>query len=328
MYYCANTLAPMAYRRMTESPFLGLRLGAKWKVSEAVALYGEGDMNRLAGTGVAGWLIAGILAAPAWAASEAEAFLSAFDERLVGAAARFVAIPSGTFMMGVSVDAGGGKMADIGRPVTLTHSYDMQATDVTQLQYVLVMGGNPARFHGAQDCGEGRFLRLDGVELCADNPVESVSWEDVARFLARLNAMQEQYAYRLPTAAEWERAARAGGGSEGGAWAAENSGGRIHPVARLQADAWGLYDMLGDVMMWTGDRVDMNDPYAQGPAIDPSGAAKGDRHVVRGAFWMTSAAFSRAGTATYGYGPRDFRRPFLGFRLVRASRGPSSKRVR
>src|SRR5437667_5221339 len=110
--------------------------------------------------------------------------------------------------------------------------------EVTQAQWESVMERNPSRFRGA------------------DRPVEQVSWNDVQQFLQKLNARGDGYRYRLPAEAEWEYAARAGtsgpyaGNLDAMAWYEQNSGKQTHPVGQKQPNAWGLYDMHGNVWEW------------------------------------------------------------------------------
>jgi formylglycine-generating enzyme required for sulfatase activity len=107
---------------------------------------------------------------------------------------KFVLIPTGTFIMGSRSNEAGRDSDEGQHKVTLTRSFYMQTTEVTQGPWQAVMGENPSHF---RDCGE----------TC---PVENVSWHDTQRFIARLNAMAGANAYRLPTEAEWEYAARSG----------------------------------------------------------------------------------------------------------------------
>jgi formylglycine-generating enzyme required for sulfatase activity len=124
---------------------------------------------------------------------------------------------------------------------------------------------------------------------CDARPVEQVSWNDVQDFLRKLNARNDGYRYRLPTEAEWEYAARAGttvpyGGSgnlDAIAWYAGNSAGQTHPVGQKQPNAWGLYDMLGNVWELVQDLYDQA-YYKVSPAVDPIGPENGYRHVMRG----------------------------------------------
>ena len=161
---------------------------------------------------------------------------------------KFVPIPRGTFTMGSPFDEPGRADDEKLHRVRLTKRFFMQTTEVTQRHWYAVMGNNPSIF---DDCGW-------------DCPVENVSWFDVLEFIARLNQLEKTNKYRLPTEAEWEYAARAGSrgwfcfGSEGNmfkdyAWYKENSEGRPHPVAQKKPNAWGLYDVHGNVWEWCRD---------------------------------------------------------------------------
>lgn len=143
-------------------------------------------------------------------------------------------ISPGSFMMGSEIEANR-------RPshrVTIGKGFYMGKYEVTQAQWQSVMGKNPSYF---RNCGGG----------C---PVESVSWFEAQDFVRRLNLRNDGYTYRLPTEAEWEYACRAGTTDEysGGnfvsmAWYDGNSALMTHPVGRQQPNAFGLYDMMGNV---------------------------------------------------------------------------------
>jgi eukaryotic-like serine/threonine-protein kinase len=143
--------------------------------------------------------------------------------------------------------------------------------EVTQGEYERVMGTNPSHFKGDP--------RL---------PVETVSWQDAMTFCERLSALPAERSagrvYRLPTEAEWEYACRAGsttiysfGDSEGSlgdyAWYDSNSGSKTHPVGQKRPNAWGLYDMHGNVWEWCSDWYD-GSYYASSPVDDPTGPVK------------------------------------------------------
>jgi formylglycine-generating enzyme required for sulfatase activity len=215
-----------------------------------------------------------------------------------------VEIPAGSFDMGS--DNGEADEKPVHR-VTLMKPFAIGRTEVTQAQWRAVMGTEPSYFSG---CGN-------------DCPVEQVSWDDVQEYIGKLNAKTGKQ-YRLPTEAEWEYACRAGGkqGYCGGddantvAWTNANSGiffgTTPHPVARKQANAFGLYDMSGNVREWVADAY--HDSYNGAPA-DGSAWSDGSLHVLRGGSWGRDPEFSRA-TARYKFGSnyRDFS---FGFRLAR-----------
>ena len=216
----------------------------------------------------------------------------------------FVAVAPGSFQMGSSSGPDSEKPA---RQVTLSHGFEIAKFEVTQAQWEAVTGSNPSRFKG-----EGR-------------PVEGVSWNDAKAFIRALNAQDPRYEYRLPTEAEWEYAARAGGtGDFAGTgvlaemgWCEETAGGATHPVGRLEPNAWGLYDMHGNVWEWVQDRF-AADYYASAPAIDPPGPSAGDARVVRGGAW--SYPVTRCTASARAHPAPDARADFIGFRLVREPR--------
>jgi formylglycine-generating enzyme required for sulfatase activity len=180
------------------------------------------------------------------------------------------------------------------RSVRIGRAFYLQATPVTQGQWRRVMGANPASF---QACGD-------------DCPVEAVSWNDARQFIARLNQLEGETRYRLPSEAEWEYAARAGSEAEfffgddaarlgEFAWFAGNSGNRTHPVGRKQPNAWGLFDMAGNVWEWVED--DWH-PGFDGAPTDGSAwvdAQRGASRVVRGGAWGVAARFCRSAARYY-----------------------------
>ena len=173
----------------------------------------------------------------------------------------YVSIEAGSFVMGCS--GGDGQCDPDEKPahrVTITRGFRIGATPVTQAAYQRVIGSNPSNFKGPQ------------------LPVETVSWDDARKYCSAVGM-------RLPTEAEWEYAARAGttgaryGELDAIAWYGGNSGSKTHDVGTKQPNAWGLYDMLGNVWQWTADWYG---PYAATAATDPAGAASGERRSLRG----------------------------------------------
>jgi formylglycine-generating enzyme required for sulfatase activity len=167
------------------------------------------------------------------------------------------------------------------------------------------MGNNPSHF---SSCGDA----------C---PVEKVSWDDVQEFVRRLNQKTGKQ-YRLPSEAEWEYACRAGGRHEycgsdsvdSVAWYTSNSGGKTQLAARKQANAWGLYDMSGNVWEWTQDCYNAN---YNGAPSDSSAWTGGEckYRVLRGGSWYSNPDVLRA--AGRGSNSPDYRGYSLGFRVAR-----------
>jgi formylglycine-generating enzyme required for sulfatase activity len=176
-----------------------------------------------------------------------------------------VLIPAGKFTMGEENDK---------HEVSISNPFYMGVTEVTQAQYEAVMGTNPSNFKGAT------------------NPVEMVSWNDATEFCKKLSE-QTRRAIRLPTEAEWEYACRAGtatafsfGDADSAlgdyAWYDANSGSTTHPVGQKKPNAWGLYDMHGNVWERCADWWEQ---YPKGPVTDPQGPASGAHRVIRGGSW-------------------------------------------
>ena len=170
--------------------------------------------------------------------------------------------------------------------------YQMQRTEVTQLQWMVVMGNNPSRFRRP------------------DRPVEYVSWEDCQEFIKRASQMDGRK-YRLPTEAEWEFACRAGSTTDWGkrrngecgpletmGWYDGNSGLETHSVAQKEPNAWGLFDMHGNVWEWCEDQWEPGD----------------SRRVNRGGSWDYGAR--RCSASCRDDRRSDYRNGDLGFRLA------------
>jgi formylglycine-generating enzyme required for sulfatase activity len=145
-------------------------------------------------------------------------------------------------------------------------------------------------------------------------------------FIQRLNAKEGHNRYRLPTEAEWEYAARAGttGAYSFGddadtlgryAWYRDNSGGKTHPVGQKEPNAWGLYDMHGNVWEWVQDWYGR---YSSSSVTDPVGPSSGSPRVYRGGGWGFVAEYCRSACRLYD--APDFSRNGLGFRLTLSSR--------
>jgi formylglycine-generating enzyme required for sulfatase activity len=238
----------------------------------------------------------------------------------------FVTIPAGTFTMGSpDSEPGRGTMEDQQHKVTISKAFEMQTTEVTQSQWVAAMASNPSYFQKTEHC-PSEFTQVNGVSICLNNPVDTVSWNDAQEFIGKLNAKADGYHYRLPTEAEWEYSARAGTtGSYAGdldaiAWYSDNSGQMTHPVSEKSANAWGLFDMHGNVWEWTADRWGS---YSAIAVTDPEGPSSGPYRVFRGGDWGSLSRFCRSANRDgelpeirrgYSTGYLSY---YLGFRLVR-----------
>ncbi|MBM3860215.1 MAG: formylglycine-generating enzyme family protein [Verrucomicrobia bacterium] len=219
-----------------------------------------------------------------------------------GVKMEFVAVRPGTFMMG-STRSDNEKPV---REVTIAKPFYMGKHEVTQEQWEQIMGDNPSYFKDPK------------------NPVEQVNWEDCRDFLAKLNKKVPGRAFRFPTEAEWEYACRAGstndycfGNSETVlreyAWYIGNETGRPHAVGQKKPNAWGLYDMHGNVWEWCQDFY--HGTY-EGAPTDGSAWIEGGttNRVARGGSWYSSASYVRS--AYRGRPALGYRGVVYGLRLV------------
>lgn len=218
----------------------------------------------------------------------------------------FAWIPPGMFWMGSPADEPGRQPDEVQRMVVLSRGFWLSDHEVTQAEYESVMGVNPARFKGD-----------------ARRPVETVSWYEAIDYCQRRTereradgTLPEGLAYRLPTEAEWEYAARAGttgarhGELDAIAWHGGNSGGQTHPVMQKAPNAWGLHDMIGNVWEWCAD---WHADYPEGMATDPEGPPTGFSRVFRGGGWGSGTSACRSADRNWGMVPGSWY-SFLGFR--------------
>jgi formylglycine-generating enzyme required for sulfatase activity len=213
--------------------------------------------------------------------------------------------PAGKFTMGSPPSEADRDGDEDQVEVTLSRGFWMAKTEVTQAQWLAVMGANPSHFKGI------------------DRPVEVVSWEDAQEFLSKVNAIvgnSDGGKMVLPTEAQWEYAARAGeaGRVSGGtlddvAWYRGNSGSETHPVGTKQPNAWGLHDMIGNVSEWCADCYESE---LEGD-VDPRGAASGALRVLRGGGWDYYADGCRVADR-FNFGPSNTY-DGIGFRVARSS---------
>jgi formylglycine-generating enzyme required for sulfatase activity len=216
----------------------------------------------------------------------------------------FVLIPAGSFEMGSDENTGGGDESPLHK-VTLTRAFYLGRCEVTQEQWEKIMGSNPSGFKGAK------------------RPVDTVSWNDCQAFLAAL-AKKTGRKFALPTEAQWEYACRAGTrtpwsfGADAAlatefAWIGDNSGGATHPVGTKKPNAWGLYDMHGNVWEWCADFYTKH-AYDTNAPVDPLGPPASEGRILRGGGWGENAEDVRSACRNCN-GP-DGRHDGIGFRCV------------
>ncbi|MFZ4549311.1 MAG: formylglycine-generating enzyme family protein, partial [Bacteroidales bacterium] len=212
-----------------------------------------------------------------------------------------VFVQGGTFQMGSN---DGGSDEKPVHTVTVSDFY-IGKTEVTQKQWRDIMDDDPSYFKNCDNC-----------------PVEQVSWEDIQIFIQKLNQTTGR-PYRLPTEAEWEYAARGGIKSKGYtysgsnilgdvAWFTDNSNSKTHPVAQLQPNELGIYDMSGNVSEWCRNWYGVYTSYTQ---TNPEGPSMGARRECRGGSWLNYVHICRTAFRNYNTYP-DSRINDIGFRLV------------
>lgn len=303
MHRSSATLAAMRYRWL---PLPVLALAASLVTTSAWRL-ARGSAHADIGPAVA------TVAVPAKANPAADARVRVGD---------LVWITPGRFEMGSPAEDLDGQPDERQHPVLVTRGFFVGRHEVTQAEYESVMGTNPSFFKGT------------------NLPVECVSWDDATNYCARRTVQDLErglipasHEYRLPTEAEWEYTCRAGGGKAGLAGRPFTSreanfdgtypyrGGaigpnleRTTPVESYPPNAWGVYDMQGNVWEWCGD---WHEPYDGAPAEDPQGGVRGLQRINRGGSWGDVGFLCRP---TYrGKGRPGTKLRNLGFRVVLAS---------
>ena len=232
-----------------------------------------------------------------------------------GVAMDFARIEPGTFTMGSPLDEPGRGKDEAQHTVTIGRPFYMSTTEVTQAQWKAVMGTSLAE----QQAKASKKLPLPGES--AASPMYYVSWDDATEFCRRLSEKTGRK-LRLPTEAEWEYACRAGTSLPYGikgklmdvGWHHDNSQSSTHPAAQKQPNAWGLYDMHGNVSEWCADWYW---DYPTAKVRDPQGAETALTRVVRGGAWSSSLRNCRS---AYRLAAAPSRRADdIGFRCVQES---------
>ena len=216
----------------------------------------------------------------------------------------FLHVPSGQFNMGSEEGEWGATDKEFPiKKTKIENSFYLSQCLVTQAEWARLLPNapNPSHFYGM------------------DLPVDSVSWNHAKVFCRKLNQLENTDCYRLPTEAEWEYACRAG--TSGALFCEEkdltdfayiktNGEGKSHPVAELQPNPFGFYDMLGNLLEWCGDEVARGD-YFEGrePQFTPT------KRVLRGGCWRSFPKAARCATRTFQL--PDYKYYAIGFRIVR-----------
>ncbi len=203
-------------------------------------------------------------------------------------------------------------------PVTISSDFWIGRYEVTQAEFLALMGKNPSKFTGD-----------------SNRPVEKVSYVDAVAFCEALNRQERSrgnlppgFEYRLPTEAEWEYACRAGSTNRFSfgndltlgdrfAWTAENCEGTTHPVGKKEPNAWGLYDMHGNVWEWCQDWFE---PYKPGALVDPAGPVTNKYKVFKGGGWNQDLQYGSA-SSRFMMAPSNGIH-FVGFRVVLSNKRP------
>jgi formylglycine-generating enzyme required for sulfatase activity len=196
--------------------------------------------------------------------------------------------------------------------VEIDQPFYLQTTPITQRQWQRIMGSNPSNFKACtEDC-----------------PVVNVSWEDTKEYIEKLHQIEKTEKYRLPSESEWEYACRAGSMTEfyfddyperlkEFAWYSVNSKKKIHPVGEKEPNAWGLFDMHGNVWEWLED--DWHDNYEGAPEDDASAWIDNPRRqvrVMRGGSYEDDSSNCRSASRKYSL-PYERSRS-VGFRLAKS----------
>lgn len=251
---------------------------------------------------------------------------------------QFVTIPGGTYVIGSPENEPFREASERLHSVKLS-PYSIMDAAVTQESYATVMGENPSGFKNPKYCPLSfKEIEVNGkkIAVCADHPVEEVSWDDANKFANRLNELDPKHKYDLPTEAQLEVAFRGGTNTafvtgpytsrddmanlKKYVWYVENSNNQTHPVKSTQKNAFGFY--RSSVWEWVRDWQAFKYEYAGSEGLDPKGPEGPDTsrgrypaRVVRGCAF--ASPFTSCRSAYRYFASPDARGNYMGFRLVR-----------
>lgn len=260
---------------------------------------------------VSGFVVVGQEAPRSGTNSTAITAASATNRIIADLGLELIRVEAGSFDLGSPLDEPSRDQAEGPQThVTFTKGFWLGKTEVTQAQYESLMRTNPSTFKAAG----------------SNAPVEGTSWYDAMEFCRVLTEREKSagrlpdgYAFTLPTEAQWEYAYRAGtigrypGDIDAMGWYEGNSNGTTHPIAMKTPNAWGFYDMAGNVVEWC---FDWYGPYTGGSVNDPTGPRRGFYKIARGGSWRTKTIVGRSAARGGGsIGRHDYT---LGFRVALA----------
>ncbi|TRU98672.1 MAG: formylglycine-generating enzyme family protein, partial [Microcystis wesenbergii Mw_QC_S_20081001_S30D] len=258
-------------------------------------------------------------------------FITSTENLPNGVTLEMVSLPAGQFLMGSPDSDSDARDSEKPPHQVKVNSFAIGKYPVTQAQYQAVMGTNATSQKSLRGKRRATAASLPSYfQNNPQNPVENVSWNNAQAFCQKLSQITGK-TYRLPTEAEWEYACRAGtttryyfgdDASQLGdyAWYSANSQSKTHPVGQKKPNAWGLYDMSGNVWEWCED--DWHDNYIGAPKDGSAWPINNDNRshlkCLRGGSWNSYPGYCRS-AIRYGYNPGDDYGS--GFRVVCVSPG-------
>ncbi|MDX2177886.1 MAG: formylglycine-generating enzyme family protein [Candidatus Sumerlaeia bacterium] len=291
---------------------------------------GEGDLYWMLVEGIGGIFTAQVADSAVGPSSVGASFSNFYQDtwtlNLPGSVPlELIRIPAGTFRMGSANDERSRQLDELRHTVTISHDFYLGKTEVTQAQWLAICGSFPS---GGQSHGTGAGSEARAVHLVSHDDIMNAS----TGFMKLLNDhVTEPGTLSLPTESQWEYAARArtttrfsfgngystdeycstGGGREINMWYCGNAGSSTQLVGQKPANAWGLWDMHGNLWEWCSDWYAA---YPTGTVTDPVGPGSGTHRVRRGGGWGNISQYCRS--AVRSYDPPSGRFDGIGFRVL------------